>query len=119
LQPYPIYGVTIAEVEIDLLTGQHIIRRVDMVEDCGVSLNPEVDLGQVEGAFIMGVGYWTSEELVYDPRTGALTNDRTWVRMTYIAFQLTTFSRDMISPKFTPDEKNCEINILYFFFIEL
>ncbi|XP_012221434.1 xanthine dehydrogenase/oxidase isoform X2 [Linepithema humile] len=78
LQAYSIYGVTIAEVEIDLLTGQHIVRRVDLVEDCGISLNPEVDLGQVEGAFIMGIGYWTSEELVYDPKTGAIMNDRTW-----------------------------------------
>lgn len=79
LQPYSVYAVTIAEVEIDLLTGQHIVRRVDLVEDCGVSLNPEIDLGQIEGAFVMGIGNWTSEELVYDPKTGALTNDRTWV----------------------------------------
>ncbi|XP_071634820.1 uncharacterized protein [Temnothorax longispinosus] len=78
LKPYPIYGVTIAEVEIDLLTGQHIIRRVDLMEDAGISLNPEVDVGQVEGAFVMGIGYWTSEDLVYDPKTGVLTNDRTW-----------------------------------------
>ncbi|XP_043496073.1 indole-3-acetaldehyde oxidase-like [Polistes fuscatus] len=76
--PYKIYGVTIAEVEIDVLTGQHLIQRVDLLEDTGVSLNPEIDLGQVEGAFIMGIGYWTSEDLIYDPKTGALTNYRTW-----------------------------------------
>jgi len=76
---YGIYGVTIAEVEIDVLTGQHIIRRVDLIEDAGVSLNPELDVGQVEGAFVMGIGDWTSEDLVYDPKTGVLTNDRTWV----------------------------------------
>ncbi|KAG5332878.1 XDH dehydrogenase, partial [Acromyrmex heyeri] len=78
LKPYSIYGATIAEVEIDLLTGQHIIRRVDLMEDVGISLNPEIDVGQVEGAFVMGIGYWTSEELVYDSKTGVLTNDRTW-----------------------------------------
>ncbi|KAL6263815.1 hypothetical protein P5V15_003898 [Pogonomyrmex californicus] len=78
LKAYNIYGVTIAEVEIDLLTGQHIIRRVDLMEDAGISLSPEIDVGQVEGAFVMGIGYWTSEDLVYDPKTGALTNDRTW-----------------------------------------
>ncbi|XP_011261213.1 xanthine dehydrogenase/oxidase [Camponotus floridanus] len=78
LKPYKIYGLTIAEVEIDLLTGQHIIRRVDIMEDTGKSLSPEIDVGQVEGAFVMGIGYWTSEDLVYDPKTGALTNYRTW-----------------------------------------
>ncbi|KAL0109815.1 hypothetical protein PUN28_013466 [Cardiocondyla obscurior] len=78
IKPYAIYGVTIAEVEIDLLTGQHIVRRVDLMEDTGVSLSPEIDIGQVEGAFVMGIGYWTSEELIYDPKTGMLTNDRTW-----------------------------------------
>lgn len=78
VSPYPIYGVSIAEVEIDLLTGQHIIHRVDLIEDTGISLNPEIDLGQVEGAFVMGIGFWTSEDLIYDPATGSLTNYRTW-----------------------------------------
>lgn len=84
LKPYKIYGIAIAEVEIDLLTGQHIVKRVDLVEDAGMSLNPEIDVGQVEGAFVMGMGYWTSEELVYDPKTGALTNYRTWVCDLYL-----------------------------------
>ncbi|XP_018304122.1 xanthine dehydrogenase 1-like [Mycetomoellerius zeteki] len=78
MKPYPIYGVTIAEVEIDVLTGQHIVRRVDLMIDAGQSLNPKIDIGQVEGAFVMGMGYWTSEDLMYDPKTGVLTNDRTW-----------------------------------------
>ncbi|KAK2583672.1 hypothetical protein KPH14_009602 [Odynerus spinipes] len=78
ISPYPIYGISIAEVEVDLLTGQHIIHRVDLLEDAGTSLNPEIDLGQVEGAFVMGIGYWTSEDLIYDPKTGELTNYRTW-----------------------------------------
>ncbi|XP_015433474.1 PREDICTED: indole-3-acetaldehyde oxidase-like [Dufourea novaeangliae] len=75
---YHVYGVAIAEVEVDVLTGQHIVHRVDLMEDAGVSLNPEIDLGQIEGAFVMGLGYWTSEDLIYDPRTGQLTNYRTW-----------------------------------------
>ncbi|XP_061934259.1 uncharacterized protein LOC107992596 isoform X2 [Apis cerana] len=78
IKSYPIYGATIAEVEIDVLTGQHIIHRVDLIEDVGRSMNPELDLGQVEGAFTMGLGYWMYEQLIYDPKTGQLTNYRTW-----------------------------------------
>ncbi|XP_015110495.1 indole-3-acetaldehyde oxidase [Diachasma alloeum] len=75
---YPIYGVIVNEVEIDVLTGQHLIRRVDVMEDVGVSMNPDIDRGQVEGAIVMGIGYWTSEDVIYDPDTGLLVNNRTW-----------------------------------------
>ncbi|XP_014224706.2 xanthine dehydrogenase/oxidase-like isoform X1 [Trichogramma pretiosum] len=78
VKTYPVYGVAVSEVEIDVLTGQHLIHRVDILADSGTSLNPKVDIGQVEGGFVMGIGYWTSEELIYDPNTGALTNYRTW-----------------------------------------
>lgn len=80
VKTYRIYGVAISEVEVDVLTGVHIIRRVDISEDTGVSLSPKIDVGQVEGAFIMGAGFWTTEDCIYDTETGALTNYRTWVR---------------------------------------
>ncbi|XP_011302981.1 indole-3-acetaldehyde oxidase [Fopius arisanus] len=75
---YPIYAVAVTEVEVDVLTGQHIIRRVDLLEDVGISMNPEIDRGQVEGAFVMGSGYWTSEDLIYNPKNALLVNNRTW-----------------------------------------
>ena len=80
VKAYPVYGMVISEVEVDMLTGQHLIRRVDLLEDVGISLNPKIDVGQIEGAFVMGIGFWTSEELIYDPDTGGLANYRTWVR---------------------------------------
>lgn len=82
--PYDVYGITIAEVEVDLLTGQHIIRRLDVLEDAGTSMNPLIDVGQVEGALIMGIGYWTCEDLMFDPKTGVLLTNRTWVYILYL-----------------------------------
>ncbi|KDR17215.1 hypothetical protein L798_08320, partial [Zootermopsis nevadensis] len=78
VKPYDIYGVTIGEVEVDLLTGQHQILRVDILEDAGESLSPEVDVGQIEGAFVMGLGYWLMEYLTFSPETGELLTNRTW-----------------------------------------
>jgi len=75
---YNIWGVTVAEVELDLLTGQHIIQQVDLLQDCGISMNPLVDVGQVEGAFVMSLGFWLNESMIYDQKTGRLLSDGTW-----------------------------------------
>ncbi|KAJ0176239.1 hypothetical protein K1T71_008413 [Dendrolimus kikuchii] len=78
VKPYNVYAVGIMELEVDILTGNHDILRVDILEDTGRSLSPEIDVAQIEGAFVMGLGYWTSEKLVYDATTGRLLTDRTW-----------------------------------------
>lgn len=61
------YGVACSEVEIDCLTGDHKNLRTDIVMDVGSSLNPAIDIGQVEGAFVQGLGLFTMEELHYSP----------------------------------------------------
>jgi xanthine dehydrogenase large subunit len=60
---YFAYGAAVSEVVVDTLTGENRILRVDIVHDCGDSLNPAVDLGQVEGGFVQGAGWLTAEEL--------------------------------------------------------
>jgi xanthine dehydrogenase large subunit len=63
---YFAYGAAVSEVEIDTLTGEYRLQRVDILHDCGVSLNPALDLGQIEGGFVQGMGWLTSEELWWD-----------------------------------------------------
>jgi xanthine dehydrogenase large subunit len=63
---YFAYGASVSEVAIDTLTGELKVLRVDGLHDCGKSLNPAIDLGQIEGGFVQGMGWLTSEELVWD-----------------------------------------------------
>ena len=63
---YYAYGAACSEVVIDTLTGENKVTRVDILHDCGRSLNPAVDAGQIEGGFIQGMGWLTTEELVFD-----------------------------------------------------
>ncbi|MDJ0908969.1 MAG: xanthine dehydrogenase molybdopterin binding subunit [Woeseiaceae bacterium] len=60
---YYAYGAAVAEVIVDTLTGENRILRVDIIHDCGDSLNPAIDLGQIEGGFVQGAGWLTSEEI--------------------------------------------------------
>jgi xanthine dehydrogenase large subunit len=70
---YFAYGAAVSEVLVDTLTGEWKLLRADILHDAGKSLNPAVDIGQVEGAFIQGMGWLTTEELVWHPKTGLLT----------------------------------------------
>ncbi|MCP4820408.1 MAG: xanthine dehydrogenase molybdopterin binding subunit [Shimia sp.] len=63
---YFAYGAAMAEVSVDTLTGEYRVDRADVLHDVGKSLNPVLDKGQVEGAFIQGMGWLTSEELFWD-----------------------------------------------------
>jgi xanthine dehydrogenase large subunit len=69
---YFAYGAAVSEVEIDGFTGQYRLLRTDILHDAGESLSPVVDRGQVEGGFIQGVGWLTTEELVWNAASGAL-----------------------------------------------
>lgn len=73
------YGAAITEVAVDTLTGETKFLRADILHDCGQSLNPAIDLGQIEGGYIQGLGWLTTEELVWD-ESGAL---KTFAPSTY------------------------------------
>ena len=67
-------GVACVEVELDCLTGDHVVNRVDIVMDVGKSINPAIDIGQIEGAFVQGYGWCTMEELIWGDK------QHQWVR---------------------------------------
>jgi xanthine dehydrogenase large subunit len=63
---YFAYGASCSEITIDTMTGEMRVDRVDILHDVGKSLNPAIDIGQIEGGFIQGMGWLTTEELVWD-----------------------------------------------------
>jgi xanthine dehydrogenase large subunit len=65
---YFAYGAACSEVAIDTLTGEYLMERTDILHDVGRSLNPAIDIGQIEGAFVQGMGWLTTEELWWDAK---------------------------------------------------
>lgn len=74
---YFVYGACLTEVELDVLTGMVNVLSSEIVYDCGKSLNPAVDIGQIEGAYMMGLGYFLTERVSYDSN-GVLQSAGTW-----------------------------------------
>ncbi len=71
---YFAFGMACTEVEVDILTGHHTILRTDILHDVGDSLNPHIDLGQVEGGYIQGNGWVTTEEIKWDDKGNLMTH---------------------------------------------
>ncbi|WP_201590855.1 xanthine dehydrogenase molybdopterin binding subunit [Psychrobacter fozii] len=67
-------GASCSEVEIDILTGECKVLRCDILHDVGQSINPDIDIGQIEGGFVQGMGWLTAEELIWD-KTGKLASN--------------------------------------------
>jgi len=74
---YNSHIVACTEVELDVLTGEIQIIRSDILYDCGISMNPAIDVGQIEGGFVQGLGWHLTEDIVYEPDGTLLTNG-TW-----------------------------------------
>ena len=72
---YFAYGASCSQVSIDTLTGEYKVDRVDILHDVGKSLNPAIDIGQIEGGFIQGMGWLTTEELLWDDSGKLISNN--------------------------------------------
>ena len=71
---YFVYGAACSEVTIDTMTGEMRVERVDILQDIGNSINPAIDLGQIEGGFVQGMGWLTTEELVWNSAGRLMTH---------------------------------------------
>jgi xanthine dehydrogenase/oxidase len=74
---YYVWGACVSEVELDVLSGRVHTLSSEILYDCGLSLNPNVDIGQIEGGFVMGMGYICQERVQYNP-SGMLESVGTW-----------------------------------------
>lgn len=75
---YFVYAALVTELELDVLSGEVHIQSAEMVYDCGQSLNPAVDIGQIEGALVMALGYYLTERVEYNKTNGQLLTAGTW-----------------------------------------
>ena len=109
------YSAALSVVEIDVLTGETTMLSSDIVYDMGWSMNPAIDIGQVEGAFVQGVGYLLTEKLVFQddgPEIGRLNTANTWrykpPAVTTIPLELNThlFPRNSLSVQDIPEDSN-------------
>ena len=75
---YFVWVATCAVVELDVLSGEVVVLSADIQYDCGEQLNADIDVGQIEGGFVMGLGYFLSEKVVFDKVDGSLKTPGTW-----------------------------------------
>lgn len=105
---YYAYGAAVSEVVIDTLTGEYKVLRVDICHDVDESLNPAIDIGQVEGGFIQGMGWLTTEELVWGEDGRLQTNNTASYKIPTIGDTPVEFNVELL-----PDSPNVEATIYH------
>ncbi|MGF1476226.1 MAG: xanthine dehydrogenase molybdopterin binding subunit [Geminicoccaceae bacterium] len=93
---YYAYGAACSEVAIDTLTGEYRLLRTDILHDVGRSLNPAIDRGQIEGGFIQGAGWLTTEELVWDDHGRLQTHAPSTYKIPAMGDRPRTFNVDLV-----------------------
>ena len=101
---YFAYGAACSEVIIDTLTGEYKILRADILHDVGDSLNPAIDIGQVEGAFVQGVGWLTTEELVWNEKGKLMTQGPAGYKIPAISDMPIDFRTTLVENRKNPED---------------
>lgn len=94
---YFAYGSSVTEVEVNGLTGEHRVTRVDILHDVGDSLVPTIDIGQVEGGYIQGLGWLTAEELVWDDAGSLITHSPSTYKIPAVGDAPVDFRVDLLA----------------------
>ena len=105
---YYVNGAAVSEVLVDSLTGEYKVTRVDICEDVGQPLNPALDRGQIEGGFIQGMGWLTSEELVWDDQGRLESRDLSRYKIPTAGDVPQVFNIELL-----PDSSNTELTIYH------
>lgn len=101
---YFAYGAACSEVLIDTLTGEYKILRADILHDVGASLNPAIDIGQVEGAFVQGAGWLTTEELVWNEEGRLMTTGPAGYKVPAISDMPIDFRTKLVENRKNPED---------------
>ena len=101
---YFAYGAACSEVLIDTLTGEYKILRADILHDVGASLNPAIDIGQVEGAFVQGAGWLTTEELVWNDEGRLMTTGPAGYKVPAISDMPIDFRTKLVENRKNPED---------------
>ncbi|MDX1301406.1 xanthine dehydrogenase molybdopterin binding subunit [Photobacterium sp.] len=101
---YYVFGAACSEVIVDILTGEYKILRTDICHDVGSSLNPAIDKGQIEGGFIQGVGWLTTEELVWDQHGRLATSSPASYKIPTIADVPIDFRTQLLEHNANPEQ---------------
>ncbi|WDE03127.1 xanthine dehydrogenase molybdopterin binding subunit [Thalassomonas viridans] len=101
-------GAAVSEVLIDTLTGEYKLLRADILHDVGKSLNPSIDIGQIEGAFIQGMGWLTTEELMWNDKGRLLSNNPATYKIPAISDAPVEFNVALL-----PDDPNEEHTVYH------
>jgi xanthine dehydrogenase large subunit len=105
---YFAYGASVSEVVIDTLTGEYKVVQVDICQDVGQSLNPAIDIGQIEGGFIQGMGWLTTEELIWGKDGRLQTSNPASYKIPAIGDTPPIFNVELL-----PDSPNVEATIFH------
>ncbi|KKD59058.1 xanthine dehydrogenase [Grimontia sp. AD028] len=101
---YFAYGVSCSEVIVDTLTGEYKVLRTDILHDVGASLNPAIDVGQVEGGFIQGMGWLTTEELVWNDKGQLMTSGPASYKIPAVADTPEIFNTRLVENRANPED---------------